>query len=75
MYTPVAKLVSIQTILAIATQLNLELHRLDIKSAYLNGELGPKEVIYMKLLKYALDAACCVVLVDGAGVADAHVGM
>ena len=47
MFAPVAKLVSIQTILAIATQLDLELEQIDIKGAYLNGELEPGKVIYM----------------------------
>ena len=48
MFTPVAKLVSIQTILAITTQLDLELKQIDIKGAYLNGELELGEVIYMQ---------------------------
>ena len=47
MFAPVAKLVSIQTILAIATQLNLELKQIDIKGAYLNRELELGKVIYM----------------------------
>ena len=46
-FTPVAKLVSIQTILAIVTQLDLELKQIDIKGAYLNGELELSKVIYM----------------------------
>ena len=44
----VAKLVSIQTILAIATQLDLELKQIDIKGAYLNGELELSKVIYIQ---------------------------
>ncbi len=47
-YAPVAKFASIRTILAVSAQLNLELHQVDIKSAYLNGELTDEEVIYMK---------------------------
>ena len=47
-FAPVAKLASIRTILAIATQLDLELEQIDIKGAYLNGELEPGEVIYMR---------------------------
>ena len=47
-FVPVAKLVSIQTILAIATQLDLELEQIDIKGAYLNGELELSEVIYIQ---------------------------
>ena len=44
----IVKLVLIQTILAIVTQLDLELKQIDIKGAYLNGELEPGKVIYMQ---------------------------
>jgi hypothetical protein len=47
-YAPVAKLASIRTILALAAELDLELHQVDIKGAYLNGELTKDEVIYMR---------------------------
>jgi hypothetical protein len=47
-YAPVAKLASFRTILVIAARLDLELHQIDIKGAYLNGELTPQEVIYMR---------------------------
>jgi hypothetical protein len=47
-YAPVANLSSIQTTLALAARLNLELHQIDIKGAYLNGELTGDEVIYMR---------------------------
>jgi hypothetical protein len=43
---PVAKLASLRMILALAAELDLEVHQMDVKSAYLNGEL--KEEIYMK---------------------------
>jgi hypothetical protein len=46
-YAPVAKLASFRTILAIAARLDLELHQVDIKGTYLNGELTGEEVIYM----------------------------
>lgn len=46
-YVPVAKLASFWMILAIAVYLDLELHQIIIKSAYLNGELTNNEVIYM----------------------------
>jgi hypothetical protein len=46
MFAPVAKLASLRTILALAAKLDLEIHQMDVKSAYLNGEL--KEEIYMK---------------------------
>jgi hypothetical protein len=45
-FTPVAKLASLCTILALAAELDLEVHQMDVKSAYLNGEL--KEDIHMK---------------------------
>ena len=46
-YAPVAKLASIHTVLALATCLDLELHQIDIKGAYLNGKLNNEETIYM----------------------------
>ena len=47
-YAPVAKLASIRTVLALAAHLDLELHQIDIKGAYLNGELNDDEAIYMR---------------------------
>ena len=47
-YAPVAKLASLCTILALAARLDLELHQVDIKGAYLNGVLTDDEVIYMR---------------------------
>ena len=47
-FTPVAKLASIRAILAIAAADDLEMHQIDIKGAYLNGELTKREVIYMQ---------------------------
>ena len=46
-YTPVAKLTSIRTVLTLAARLNLELHQINIKGAYLNGELNDDEAIHM----------------------------
>lgn len=46
-YAPVANLASIRTVFALAARLDLELHQIDIKGAYLNGELTKDEVIYM----------------------------
>ena len=43
----VAKLASIQTVLALAAAKDMEIHQIDIKGAYLNGELTDKETIYM----------------------------
>jgi len=45
-FTPVAKFPSFHTVLALATHLNLELHQMDVKAAYLNGKL--KEEIFME---------------------------
>ena len=45
-YSPVAKLSSIRLLLAIATQLDLDLQQMDVNTAFLYGEL-PEE-IYMQ---------------------------
>src|SRR5260221_12033996 len=47
MFAPVARLASIQTILAFAASEDLETSQIDIKGAYLNGELASDKVIYM----------------------------
>lgn len=44
-YAPVAKLTSIRIVLAVANQMNLNLHQMDVKTAFLNGYL--QEDIYM----------------------------
>lgn len=44
-FEPVAKLNTIRMLIALATKYNWELHQLDVKSAFLNGEL--KEEIYL----------------------------
>ena len=44
-YAPVAQMKSIRTIIAIATELDLELQHMDVKTAFLNGDL--EEEIYM----------------------------
>ena len=38
-FAPVAKLASIQAVLSLAAAEDMELHQIDIKGAYLNGEL------------------------------------
>ena len=44
-FAPVARYSSIRTVLAIANQMNLEVHQMDVRSAFLNGNL--EEDIYM----------------------------
>ena len=44
-FAPVAKYNSIRTILAIANELDLEVHQMDVKTAFLNGDLDCE--IYM----------------------------
>ena len=51
-FAPVARLASIQTILAIATQNNWEIDMFDFHSAYLNGVLDNNKDIYMEQLPY-----------------------
>jgi len=46
-FAPVAKLVSICAVLAIAAACNIEIHQIDIKGAFLNGKLTDNECIYM----------------------------
>jgi hypothetical protein len=46
-FAPVAKLASIRTVLALAASKDMEIHQIDIKGAYLNGELTDQETIYM----------------------------
>ena len=45
-FAPVARYDSIRSVLAIGTQENFEIHQMDVKSAFLNGEL--EEELYMK---------------------------
>ena len=47
-FAPVARLASIQAILAIAAMEDYEIHQIDFKGAYLNGILTSNEVIFMK---------------------------
>ena len=47
-FTPVARLASICTVLVFAAAEDYETGQINIKSAYLNGELTDEEVIYMK---------------------------
>ena len=45
-FSPVAKYSSIHTVLAIANQLDLDLHQMDVKTAFLNGDL--EEEIFVR---------------------------
>ena len=47
-YAPVAQLASSRAIISMANRLGLELHQVDIKGTYLNGELNEDEVLYMQ---------------------------
>jgi hypothetical protein len=44
-YSPVARLTTIRTLIAVATSYGLIIHQMDVKTAFLNGELD--EEIYM----------------------------
>ena len=44
-YSPVTRITSIRMLIAIATLHNLEIHQMDVKTAFLNGDLN--EEIYM----------------------------
>ena len=46
-FAPVAKFTSIRAILTIAAVLDLEVHQMDVKSAFLNGDL--EEEVYMTI--------------------------
>jgi hypothetical protein len=46
-FAPVAKLASLHAIMALAAECDLELHQMDVKSTYLNGELC--EEIFMEV--------------------------
>ena len=45
LFSPVVRFASIRLILAIVAHLDLELHQMDVKITFINGEL--KEEIYM----------------------------
>lgn len=45
-YSPVAKFISIRIIMSIVAKMDLDLYQLDVKMAFLNGDL--KEDIYME---------------------------
>ena len=45
-YSPVTRITSIRMLIAIAVLHNLDIHQMDVKTAFLNGELS--EEIYME---------------------------
>lgn len=47
-FAPIAWMASIRTVLALAARFDWEVHQVDVRSAYLYGELTEDEVIYMK---------------------------
>jgi Reverse transcriptase (RNA-dependent DNA polymerase) len=47
-YSPVARMASFRTIIAIAAEKDWEIDSFDFNGAYLNGELDPDEEIYME---------------------------
>ena len=48
-YAPVARIASIQVLLALASIFNLYVHQMDVKTAFLNGDLD--EEVYMEQLE------------------------
>ena len=48
-YSPVTRITSIRILIAIAALYNLEIHQMDVKTAFLNGDLN--EEIYMEQLE------------------------
>ena len=52
-FTPVARLESIRILLAIASHLNFKLHKMNVKSAFLNGML--QEEVYVEQPKGFVD--------------------
>lgn len=58
-FAPVARLASFRFMLVFANQYNLLIHHMDVKTAFLNGDL--KEEIYMKIpqgAEYKEDYVC-----------------
>ena len=45
-FAPVAKYSSIRTVLAISNELDLEVHQMDVKTAFLDGDIDTDIVIY-----------------------------
>ena len=48
-YTPIARLSLVRCLLSVANKFGLSLHQLDVKTAFLNGDLPDEPKIYMKI--------------------------
>ena len=48
-FSPVARMESFRLLLAISTILDLEIHQMDVKTAFLNGTLDPNLAIFVKV--------------------------
>lgn len=63
-FAPVAKLASICAILAMAAAFDMEIHQIDVKSAFLNGKLESNKVVFMCQLPgyhapHSANKVCC----------------
>jgi hypothetical protein len=47
-FSPVIRMEALRFMLAIATIMNLEIHQMDVETAFLNGKIDTEEPIYMK---------------------------
>ena len=47
-FAPIARMTSIRTVLALAARYDWEIHQVDVKSAYLYGEIDKDKAVYMK---------------------------
>ena len=45
---PVVRYTTLRIVIAVAAAYDLELHQLDVKTAYLNGELEPGAEVYLR---------------------------
>ena len=54
-YAPVAQITTIRLLIALATIHNLVIHQMNVKTAFLNGDLG--EEVYMKKAEGFVDSA------------------
>jgi hypothetical protein len=62
-YAPVARMEAICLLLAYACSKNVKVYQMDVKSAFLNGELVVPESV-LKALKYSVKASESMIMVD-----------